>query len=190
MPVVTATLIEGYDEDTRTKLCENLTNAVRATIAAPPDGITIIINEVPAANYMRGGVGRTPGKPLPGPAETTAADTVRAFLDAMERRELETAKGFLADGFTMLFPGAARFSKLEELIAWAKPRYRFVSKTYQRFDTTPTPEGAAVYCHGMLQGEWPDGVAFKGIRFIDRFTVADGKLLDQQVWNDLAEYRG
>ena len=37
--------------------------------------------------------------------------------------------------------------------------------------------------------EWPDGAAFSGIRFIDRFTVADGKLADQTVWNDLAEVK-
>jgi len=46
-----------------------------------------------------------------------------------------------------------------------------------------------VYCHGTLSGEWPDGSAFSGIRFIDRFTVRAGKLADQTVWNDLAETR-
>jgi len=44
-----------------------------------------------------------------------------------------------------------------------------------------------VYCYGTLSGEWLDGRAFADIRFIDRFTVVDGKLLDQTVWNDLAE---
>ena len=62
MPVVTVTLIEGYDEQTRSELCERLTDAVTATIAAPLDGVTVIINEVPAANYMRGRQERTPGR--------------------------------------------------------------------------------------------------------------------------------
>jgi hypothetical protein len=34
---------------------------------------------------------------------------------------------------------------------------------------------------------WPDGTPFEGIRFIDRFTIRDGKLADQLVWNDIAE---
>ena len=61
MPVVTVTLMEGYDEQTRQQLCRRLTDAVTATIAAPLDGVTVIVNEVPAANYMRGRHQRTPG---------------------------------------------------------------------------------------------------------------------------------
>jgi hypothetical protein len=46
-----------------------------------------------------------------------------------------------------------------------------------------------VYCHGTLQGQWPDGSAFEGIRFIDRFLVQAGRLVRQDVWNDLAEHQ-
>jgi hypothetical protein len=34
------------------------------------------------------------------------------------------------------------------------------------------------------------GEKYSGIRFIDRFTVRDGKLADQMVWNDMAEVLG
>jgi hypothetical protein len=46
-----------------------------------------------------------------------------------------------------------------------------------------------VYCFGTLYGEWSDGTPFSGVRFIDRFTIKDGLLTDQRVWNDLAERR-
>ena len=46
--------------------------------------------------------------------------TVRAYLDAMERRDLATAKSFLAPGFYMLFPGGKRFDSLEQLVESAK----------------------------------------------------------------------
>ena len=47
-----------------------------------------------------------------------------------------------------------------------------------------------VYCRGTLAGEWPDGRAFAGVRFIDRFEIDDaGRIVDQQVWNDLGEAR-
>ena len=39
----------------------------------------------------------------------------------------------------------------------------------------------------MVLVEWLDGKPYAGIRFIDRFTVRNDKLVDQQVWNDLAE---
>ena len=120
----------------------------------------------------------------------TGETVIRAFLAAMEARDLETAKGFLAPGFEMVFPGAPPMHTLEELVAWSKPRYRSVGKTYDRFDEAPGGDGATVvYCFGHLHGEWLDGSAFSGIRFIDRFTVRDGKLVDQMVWNDMGEVR-
>ncbi|WP_342747231.1 nuclear transport factor 2 family protein [Oceaniglobus roseus] len=118
-------------------------------------------------------------------AQDTSAALVRRYLDAMEARDLATAKGFLAEGFTMRFPGTAPMTTLEELVAWSKPRYRFVRKTYDGFDDARV----VVYCYGTLSGEWPDGTAFEGIRFIDRFEVAEGKLQRQDVWNDIAEVR-
>jgi hypothetical protein len=77
-------------------------------------------------------------------------------------------------------------STLEELVAWSKPRYRFVKKTYDRYDAF----GTLVYCFGTLHGEWPDGTPFQGIRFIDRFELDRGLILRQDVWNDIAEVKG
>jgi len=114
-----------------------------------------------------------------------ARDIVRAYLEVMEARDLARAKRFLAPGFTMTFPGNQRFTELEAMIAWAKPRYRWVKKRYDRFDVAQGSTGTHVYCFGTLYGEWNDGAAFEGIRFIDRFTVRAGKLLDQMVWNDM-----
>jgi ketosteroid isomerase-like protein len=110
-------------------------------------------------------------------------ETVKTYLAAMERRDLAAAKALLAPGFTMVFPGDRRFDTLEALVEFSKGRYRSARKTYERFDAC----GDAVYCFGTLYGEWLDGTAYSGIRFIDRFTVRDGRLVDQQVWNDMGE---
>ena len=112
--------------------------------------------------------------------------TVREYLGAMERRDLAKAKSFLAPGFHMLFPGGRRFDTLEQLVESAKGRYRSAKKTYERFDIA----GEVVYCFGNLYGELLDGTPYSGIRYIDRFTVRDGKLVDQLVWNDMAEVLG
>ena len=116
-----------------------------------------------------------------------ATELVRAFLDAMERRDLPAARAFLADDFAMLFPGGARFTHLEDLVAHGAGRYRWVKKRFERIDEAPEDNGTAVYCFGTLYGEWADGRAFEGIRFIDRFVVRAGRLSDQKVWNDLGE---
>lgn len=116
----------------------------------------------------------------------TPEQTVRAYLDAMERRDLAAAKSFLAPGFHMVFPGNKRFDSLEQLVESAKGRYRSAKKTYERYDVS----GDSVYCFGTLYGELLDGSPYSGIRFIDRFTVKNGKLVDQMVWNDMAEVLG
>jgi phenylpyruvate tautomerase PptA (4-oxalocrotonate tautomerase family) len=183
MPVVRITLIEGYEDETRQRLATRLTDAVRSTIAAPLDGITIAIEEVKPTSYMRGRRSRIPGKPLPSPAET-----VRAFLGAMEARDLALARSFLAGDFEMVFPGNARFGALEDLVAWGRNRYRFVRKSYEAVDECFGESGMVVYCFGTLAGEWPDGTPFEGIRFIDRFEFRDGRISNQKVWNDLAIY--
>ena len=128
------------------------------------------------------------------PAERSSYDperVVRDYLAAMERRDLAAAKAMLAPGFRMIFPGGRRMSTLEELVESAKTRYRRALKDYERFDVAPAENGGAVvYCFGTLRGELLSGEAYAGIRFIDRFTVAGGKLVDQMVWNDMAEVLG
>jgi len=119
------------------------------------------------------------------------AQRVREYLSAMERRDLAAAKAMLAPGFSMIFPGGVLLKTLEQLVEWARPRYRSAKKTYERFDVAPVAGGAsAVYCYGTLHGELLSGEAFSGVRFIDRFTVSDDRLVDQMVWNDMAEALG
>ena len=122
------------------------------------------------------------------------AQVVRDYLAAMERRDLAAAKAMLAPGFTIVFPGGRRMSALEELVESAKTRYRRALKDYERFDVAPLAPAAGgasvVYCFGTLRGELLSGEPYSGIRFIDRFTVAGGKLVDQMVWNDMAEVLG
>ncbi len=60
-----------------------------------------------------------------------------AFLGAMERRDLAAARSFLADDFAMLFPGGARFTRLEDLVAHGGGRYRWVKKRFERIDEAP-----------------------------------------------------
>mgnify|MGYP003674554529 FL=1 len=186
MPVIELHVIEGYSDSEKERLCEALTDAVRIVVPAPPEAVTVLIHEMAPASYMRGRARRIPAQALPDPAET-----VRAYLAAMEARDIDAAQSLLGAGFVMEFPGTAPMHSLEALIAWSKPRYRFVTKSYTGFDAMQSPEDhAIVYCRGTLAGEWPDGTPFEGIRFIDRFEITSGLITRQDVWNDIAEIRG
>ncbi len=185
MPVVELHVLEGYEVAEKRRLAEAITDAVRFVVPAPPDLVTVMIHDVPKTNYYRGRTTRIPAVALPDPAEI-----VRNYLTAMEVRDLQQAESMIGAGFVMQFPGAEPMTKLQELIDWAKPRYNHVTKTYEGFDAMQSDGDAAiVYCRGTLSGEWQDGAAFESIRFIDRFEVVSGKIIRQDVWNDIAEVR-
>lgn len=118
-----------------------------------------------------------------------AETIVRAFLNAMEARDLEKAHSYLAPGFKMVFPGNVQFSTLAELVEWSKERYRSVAKSYERFDACVSDGAEIVYCYGTLNGVWLTGEAFSDIRFIDRFVLVNGEIANQKVWNDMEIYR-
>lgn len=120
-------------------------------------------------------------------ASTDPVVLVRDYLAAMEARDLQRARSFLAEAFVMHFPAAPPMHSLEDLVAWSKPRYRSVRKTYDGFDVAARNGASVVYAFGALHGEWLDGTRFEGIRFIDRFEIVDGRLTRQDVWNDMAE---
>lgn len=184
MPIVEIHLLEGYDADAKRRLGEGLTDAVRFVVPAGPEAITVMVHEMKADEYYRGGKMRMPAPPLPDPA-----DLVRTYLNLMEARRITDAEAMLGEGFQMIFPGAPPMTRLQELIDWAAPRYRFVKKTYHGFDAMQGAEAAVVYARGTLSGEWLDGEAFADIRFIDRFEVAGGRIIRQDVWNDIAEVK-
>lgn len=126
---------------------------------------------------------------MPDARSPAAIDLVSRYLAAMEARDLATARALLAPEFVMAFPGGVRLRALEELLAWAAPRYRHVRKIYERTDAATSADGIAVTCFGTLEGTWLDGTAFAGVRFCDWFLVRDGRLLRQEVWNDMGETR-
>ncbi len=112
---------------------------------------------------------------------------VATYLRTMEARDFDTARTMLAPDFEMLFPGARRYTKLEDLAAFSKSRYTGTSKTFERFEVAETPDGTVVFSIGTLQGKWLDESPYSGIRYIDRFLIRGGKFAEQWVWNDMAE---
>lgn len=123
-------------------------------------------------------------------SESRNVKQVRAFLSAMEARDLACAERYLAANVVMQFPGAPSMQRLSEVVEWAKTRYRRVSKTFYAVDLCSYPSHgtthSVVICHGELAVEWLDGSTSTGVRFIDRFELTDGLITRQDVWNDLA----
>lgn len=180
MPVISITLLPGYSKQTEATMVRRLAQAARSVIDTPQAGTTVFVQQ--ASTYQRDGQVFEGGRA----AKADATQLVRRFLDHMERRELDAARALLAPDFAMQFPGSPAMHRLEELVDWARGRYRQVAKTYTGFDESWGDDATVVVCHGTLHGQWNDGSAFAGIRFIDRFEVTADRIRRQDVWNDLA----
>ncbi|MEA1832356.1 nuclear transport factor 2 family protein [Methylobacterium durans] len=120
-------------------------------------------------------------------ATREAAAIVTAYLEASMIPDPETAARYIAPDLEIVFTGARRFGHPREVTAFNAGRYAWVKKRMERLDVVPGEGQTTVYSLGTLYGAWPDGTAFEGNRYVDRFTVRDGLIVTMEVWNDSAE---
>lgn len=121
------------------------------------------------------------------PSVDSALATVERYLRLVEARSLDEASTLLAPDVTITFPGGRSFSNLAEQVASSAGRFRTARKVFERFDASLDGEATVVYVFGTLEGETLDGSSFSGVRFIDRFELRNELIVDQKVWNDVAE---
>jgi SnoaL-like protein len=107
------------------------------------------------------------------------------YLAAMEEGRRDDAARHLAPGAELVFPGHKVYRDLDELAESSRGRYRSVAKHRDRYETGE--DGTLVYSIGRLYGENNHGVRFDNVRYVDRFRLRDGLIVEQWVWNDLAE---
>jgi hypothetical protein len=116
-----------------------------------------------------------------------AAAIVEKFLVASMVPDPETAARYIAQPLNLTFSGGRKFKHPRESTAFNAKRYKWVKKKMERSDVVPGRGETIVYNIGTLYGEWPDGTAFEGNRYVDRFVVRGGKIVQMDVWNDSAE---
>ena len=117
----------------------------------------------------------------------SAAEIVERFLAASLVPDPETAARYIAVDLKLTFTGGRRMSHPRESAAFNAKRYKWVRKKMERTDVVPGAQETIVYNLGTLYGEWPDGTPFEGNRYVDRFVVRDGEIVQMDVWNDSAE---
>jgi hypothetical protein len=127
--------------------------------------------------------------PMPQPTEETAeaAEIVERFLIASMVPDPETAARYIAPDLRITFTGGRVYSHPRETALFNSGRYKWVKKKMERSDVVAGLGETVVYNLGTLYGEWPDGKPFEGNRYVDRFVVRNGKIVQMDVWNDSAE---
>lgn len=113
---------------------------------------------------------------------------VKDYLEASMAPDPVRAATFVAPGFVCRFTGHRIFDAPSGPTGFNAARYKWVKKRIERYDVVPGETETIVYSLGYLYGEWPDGRAFDNNRYVDRFVVRNGLILETDVWNDSAEW--
>ena len=116
-----------------------------------------------------------------------AAEIVERFLEASMVPDPQTAARYISPELKITFTGGRKYSHPSETAAFNAGRYKWVKKRMERSDVVPGTTETIVYNLGTLYGEWPDGTPFEDNRYVDRFVVRGGKIVQMDVWNDSAE---
>ena len=124
------------------------------------------------------------------PKNLDPKEIVEEFLRIIMIPDPAGARAFTSPELRIRFTGGRPMRDPSETSAFNAARYRWVKKRFERTDlvTGATDEQATVYNIGTLYGEWLDGTPFEGNRYVDRYVVRHGKIVQMDVWNDSAEW--
>ena len=136
---------------------------------------------------MHGAPSSTPASAEQG---TDPAAIVGAYLTILMKPDPDGARRFVGPDLAIRFTGGRAMRDPADCAAFNASRYKWVKK---RFEATEVVTGASdahavVYNRGTLYGEWLDGTPFEGNRYVDRYVIKDGLIVQMDVWNDSAEW--
>lgn len=128
--------------------------------------------------------------PQTAPQALTPAQIVDEYLRLLMIPEPTAAQRFTAADLRIRFTGGRLMQEPAQCASFNASRYRWVRKKVERTETVAggSDGETVVYSLGSLYGQWPDGTAFEGNRYVDRYVVRDGLITQMDVWNDSAEW--
>lgn len=118
---------------------------------------------------------------------TEAEVLVTRYLDLFMEGKVEEAESMLAPGADLIFPGGAVQHSLTEVAEEVARLYESINKTVTRTWAAHFGDDIIVTMTGFLFGVSRTFGTFEDVRFIDFFTVRDGKIIAQEVINDAAQ---
>jgi hypothetical protein len=127
---------------------------------------------------------------IPAPSPATPAQVVDDYLRLLMIPDPAAASAFIAPDLRIRFTGNRAMTHPSECSAFNAKRYAWVKKRIECTEVVAggSDEETVVYSLGTLHGAWPDGTAFEGNRYVDRYVVRHGKITRMDVWNDSAEW--
>ncbi len=118
---------------------------------------------------------------------TEAEELVDRYLTLFMEGKLDEAQACLAPDAKLIFPGGAIQTSLPDVAAEVVRLYESVAKRIDRTWSANLGDDIIVTTTGYLYGTSRTFGEFDNVRFIDFFTVRDGKIVAQEVINDASQ---
>ncbi|WP_326640674.1 nuclear transport factor 2 family protein [Streptosporangium sp. NBC_01755] len=120
-------------------------------------------------------------------SDPSAVALVERYLQHYEDRDLDGVLSCVSTDFTIEFPGPVLFGSVAHLMHTAAQMFRSLRKHRDHYACGTDDQGRTVVTsRGRLYGECHDGSRIDDVRYCDVFLVADGLIVQQFVFNDMA----
>lgn len=118
------------------------------------------------------------------------AALVNEYLRILMIPDPEGVRALVSPDLKITFTGGRAMTAPSQCADFNAKRYAWVQKRIERTEMVSggSVDETVVYSLGTLHGAWPDGTPFEGNRYVDRYVVSRGLIVQMDVWNDSAEW--
>jgi hypothetical protein len=119
---------------------------------------------------------------------TEARRVVEQFIKGVNERDGDAVRAFASPDIHMTFPGGIVIRSVEAFFEWVAGRSPQSVYVYDVIDVVNLPDQTVAYASGQVEGVTVSGLAFTGVRVIDKFVIRDGLVVAKEAWSDMAEF--
>lgn len=116
-------------------------------------------------------------------AAISAAEIVDEYLRVLMIPDPVAARRYTSPDLRIRFTGGREMRDPAECTAFNAQRYAWVKKRIEKTEAVigGQSDEQIVYSLGTLYGAWPDGRLFEGNRYVDRYVLRDGRIVEMDV---------
>lgn len=121
-------------------------------------------------------------------SQAEARKVVEKFIKGVNERNADLVREFASPQLHMTFPGGIVMRDVDEFFSWLAGRSPRSVYLYNAIDVVLLEDRAVAYASGSVEGATASGVAFAGVRVMDKFVIQDGLVVAKEAWSDMAEF--
>lgn len=117
-----------------------------------------------------------------------AREVVEQFIKGVNERSAEAVRAVASEQIEMTFPGGLVMRSVEEFFDWLAGRSPRSTYTYDVIDIVTQEDRVVAYAGGRAEGITATGVAFSGVRVMDKFVIREGRVIAKEAYSDMSDF--